>query len=72
MLEFLDKTSADVIFNYLKDDFLDYPNGYVLIADMDGESLNEVNEKYNRLHEVILKHELEFFKIPKFRKNIIL
>ena len=69
MLEFLDKISADVIFNYLKGEFLDYPNGYVLIADMDGSSLKDVNEKYIRLHEVITKYELVFIKIAETDKQ---
>ncbi|TFG22623.1 MAG: FAD-binding oxidoreductase [Promethearchaeota archaeon] len=69
MLEFLDKISADVIFNYLKGEFLDYPEGYVLIADIDGTTLNEVNEKYNCLHEVMINQKLEFFKIAETEKE---
>ena len=74
MLEFLDKTTTDVVFNYLKSEFMDYPHGYVLIADMDGFSLSEVNENFNYLHRVLTSYELEFYQIAetdKERENLI-
>lgn len=74
LLEFMDKLTVEAVFNHLGGEFLNYPKGYVLIAEVDGNSNNEVEENFSILFDVIIQKNPILHKIatnPEEREKLI-
>jgi glycolate oxidase len=65
LLEFMDKLVLEAVTDYLGGEFIDFPNGYVLLAEVDGESFNEVEEKFSVLFDIIIQQNPLYHKIAK-------
>jgi glycolate oxidase len=65
LLEFMDKLIFKAVTDFLGGEFLDFPNGYVLMAEIDGESKREVEENFSILLDLIIQKNPIFFKIAK-------
>ena len=65
LLEFMDKLILKAVAEYLGGEFLDFPNGYVLLAEVDGETVAEVEEIFSRLFDITIKNNPIFYKIAK-------
>ncbi len=65
LLEFMDKLVLKAVTEYLGGEFLDFPNGYVLLAEVDGESINEVEENFSNLFDIIIQKNPIYHKIAK-------
>ncbi len=63
LLEFMDKLTVKASFNYLKDEFLDYPIGYALLAEIDGKNESAVDDEFFNLFSVLKNHNPIFYKI---------
>ncbi len=75
ILEFMDKFILKAIINYLKGDFLNFPKGYVLIIELDGENNKVINEEFEEIKKIIDINTPIFTKIAKDdteRENLIL
>ncbi|MFX0058526.1 MAG: FAD-linked oxidase C-terminal domain-containing protein [Candidatus Hodarchaeota archaeon] len=57
LLEFLDKLTAKAVFENLGGAFIDYPIGYVLLADIEGKSKNEIEVEFSKLHKIMLMNK---------------
>ncbi len=65
LLEFMDKLILKAVTDYLGGEFLDFPNGYVLLAEIDGDNLNVVDENFSILLDIIIQKNPLFYKIAK-------
>ena len=65
LLEFMDKLMLKAVSDFLGGDYLDYPNGYVLLAEIDGDSNREVEEKFSIMLDLIIQKNPIFYKIAK-------
>ncbi len=65
LLEFMDKLILKAVTDYLGGEFLDIPNGYVLLAEIDGDSLSEVDENFSILLDIIIQKNPIFYRIAK-------
>ncbi|MFX1316755.1 MAG: FAD-binding and (Fe-S)-binding domain-containing protein [Promethearchaeota archaeon] len=69
LLEFMDKLILKAVTNYLGGEFYDFPNGYVLLAEIDGETMEEVNQNFSQLFDIIIQKNPIFYKIAKNSKE---
>lgn len=69
LLEFLDKLTTKVVFEYLRGDFLNYPEGYVLIADIDGFNSDEIEKSFLKLHTIMVSNNPLISKIAADEKE---
>lgn len=65
MLEYMDKVILSAVADYLGGEFLDFPEGYALLAEMDGNSEQEVENNFDTLFELIIACDPLFYKIAK-------
>ncbi len=65
LLEFMDKLILKAVSEYLGGEFLDFPNGYVLLAEVDGATKREVEENFSILFDIIIQKNPLFHKIAK-------
>ncbi len=65
LLEFMDKLILKAVSEYLGGEFLDFPNGYVLLAEVDGVTEREVEENFSILFDIIIQKSPLFHKIAK-------
>ena len=65
LLEFMDKLILKAVSEYLGGEFLDFPNGYVLLAEVDGVTKREVEENFAILFDIIIQKNPLFHKIAK-------
>ncbi|MFW9939839.1 MAG: FAD-linked oxidase C-terminal domain-containing protein [Candidatus Thorarchaeota archaeon] len=65
LLEFMDKLLLKAVTDFLRGEFLDFPNGYVLLAEIDGDSNREVEEKFSNMLDLIIQKNPIFYKIAK-------
>lgn len=65
LLEFLDKLMLKAVTDFLGGEFFDFPNGYVLLAEVDGDSYEEVEGKFSILLDIVIQHKPIFYKIAK-------
>ncbi len=65
LLEFMDRVTVKAIFDYVKGEFLDYPLGYALLAEIDGRNEKAVEEEFSTLFDIIIRHDPIFNKIAK-------
>jgi glycolate oxidase len=63
LLEFMDKLMLKAVTDYLGGEFLDFPSGYVLLAEVDGNSTLEVEENFSVLLDLVIQHNPIFHKI---------
>jgi len=73
IMEFLDKTTTKVCFEYLGGEYADYPLGYFLLLEVDGTE-NQVFEEFEELRKICLEKNPKFEKVaqsPKDRDDII-
>ncbi len=65
LLEFMDKIILKAVSKYLSGEFLNFPNGYTLLAEIDGDNINEIDENFSILLEIMLRNNPIFYKIAK-------
>ena len=65
LLEFMDKLILKAVTEYLGGEFFDFPNGYVLLAEVDGETIREVDENFSIMLDIILQKNPIYYKIAK-------
>lgn len=63
LLEFMDKVMLKAIFNYLEGEFLNYPEGYAIMAEIDGRHEGAVEEEFDELFGIFKDHEPIFYKV---------
>ncbi|MFX0072170.1 MAG: FAD-linked oxidase C-terminal domain-containing protein [Candidatus Hermodarchaeota archaeon] len=63
LIEFLDKLTTKAVFEYLGGEFLDYPEGYILLVELDGINEHEITENFRKMHEIMLSQEPLLLKI---------
>ncbi len=63
LLEFMDKIVLKAVTEYLGGEFFDFPSGYVLLAEVDGNSEIEVNEEFAVMFDVIIQKNPKFHRI---------
>ncbi|MFX1329272.1 MAG: FAD-linked oxidase C-terminal domain-containing protein [Promethearchaeota archaeon] len=63
LLEFMDKLILKAVSEYLGGEFLDFPNGYVLLAEVDGNSIIEVDEAFSNMFDIIIQKNPTFHKV---------
>jgi len=65
LLEFMDKVVSSAVYKYLGGEFLSYPEGYVLIAEIDGNNEYEVDEYFSKIFDIIIQKKPIFYKIAQ-------
>ncbi|MFX1499534.1 MAG: FAD-linked oxidase C-terminal domain-containing protein [Promethearchaeota archaeon] len=63
LLEFMDKVVLRAVTEYLGGEFLDFPNGYILLAEVDGNSEREVEDEFARMFDIIIQKKPIFQKV---------
>jgi glycolate oxidase len=63
LLEFMGKIVLKAVSEYLGGEFFDFPRGYVLLAEVDGNSEIEVNESFSIMFDIIIQKNPIFHKI---------
>jgi glycolate oxidase len=63
LLEFMDKLLLKAVSEYLGGEFLEFPKGYVLLAETDGPSMLEVDETFAKMLDLIIQKNPLFHKI---------
>ncbi len=63
LLEFLDRLTTQAVFEYLGGEFENYPKGYVLLAEIDGNNEKEISENFSKLNDILLEREPILHKI---------
>ncbi|MFX1417668.1 MAG: FAD-binding and (Fe-S)-binding domain-containing protein [Promethearchaeota archaeon] len=63
LLEFMDKLILKAVTDYLGGEFYDFPNGYVLLAEVDGDSTREVDEIFTIMFDIIIQKNPIFHKV---------
>lgn len=63
LLEFMDKIVIKAVYEYLGDEFLEYPDGYALLAEIDGNSDKEIEESFSKLLDIIIQKKPIYYKI---------
>ncbi len=74
LLEFIDKVVIKAIYEYLGGEFLDYPIGYVLMAEVDGDNDYEIDENFSILFDIMIQRNPIFHKIaesPEERDKLV-
>lgn len=68
LLEFMDETTTKASFEYLGGEFLSYPKGIVLLAEVDGNK-TQVESDFTKLFKIIMKYNPKFHKIAESDKE---
>jgi glycolate oxidase len=63
LLEFMDKLILKAATDYLGGEFLDFPSGYVLLTEVDGNTIREVEETFSVLLDLVIQYNPIFYKI---------
>lgn len=69
LLEFMDRLILKAVTEFLGGEFFDYPNGYLLLAEIDGDSSREVDEKFSTLLDIIIQYNPIFHKIANTKEE---
>lgn len=56
LLEFLDLLTTKAVFENLGGEFITYPLGYVLLADLESRSEKGIEEEFKKLNQIMLKN----------------
>ncbi len=65
LLEFMDKLILQAVTDYLGEEFLEFPNGYALLAEIDGANEIEVEENFSLLFDIIIQYQPIFNRIAR-------
>lgn len=65
LLEFMDKLILEAVTDYLGGEFVDFPNGYVLLAEVDGDNPKAVDENFSVMFDIIIQNKPIFHRIAK-------
>lgn len=65
LLEFMGKTILKAVKEYMGGEFQDFPSGYVLLAEVDGDSHHSVEETFSKVFDLIIQKKPIFSKIAK-------
>ncbi len=65
LLEFIDKVVIKAIYEYLGGEFFEYPVGYVLMAEVDGDNDYEIEENFSILFDIMIQKNPIFHKIAE-------
>ncbi|MFX0003462.1 MAG: FAD-binding and (Fe-S)-binding domain-containing protein [Candidatus Hodarchaeota archaeon] len=63
LLEFMDKLILKAVTEYLGGEFFDFPMGYVLLAEVDGNSPREIDEEFSNMFDIIIQKKPIFYKV---------
>ncbi len=63
LLEFMDKLILRAVTEYLGGEFFDFPSGYVLLAEVDGDSIAEVEEEFANMFDIIIQRNPIFHRV---------
>ncbi len=63
LLEFMDKIILRAVTEYLGGEFFDFPEGYVLLAEVDGNTSIEVEESFAVMFDIIIQKNPIYNKI---------
>ncbi len=63
LLEFMDKLILKAVTEYLGGEFADFPKGYVLLAEVDGNSAREVDDEFAIMFDIIIQKKPIFQKV---------
>ncbi|MFX0021957.1 MAG: FAD-linked oxidase C-terminal domain-containing protein [Candidatus Hermodarchaeota archaeon] len=63
LLEFMDKIILKAVTEFLGGEFFDFPNGYVLLAEVDGNSEHEVEESFSVMYDIVIQKNPIYNKI---------
>ncbi|MHA2126516.1 MAG: FAD-binding and (Fe-S)-binding domain-containing protein [Promethearchaeota archaeon] len=63
LFEFMDKVTVCAIFDYLGDEFQQYPKEYALLAEIDGINEESVEAEFSILFDILIKQHPTFYKI---------
>ncbi len=69
LLEFLDYLTTKAVFQNLGGEFLEYPLGYVLLADVESKSTEGIEEEFEKLNQIMLKQHPIFNKVAETEKE---
>ncbi|TFG24673.1 MAG: FAD-binding oxidoreductase [Promethearchaeota archaeon] len=69
LLEFMDKLILEAVTDYLGGEFVDFPNGYVLLAEVDGDNPKAVDENFSVMFDIIIQNKPIFHRIAKNSKE---
>jgi glycolate oxidase len=69
LLEFMDKVILEAVTDYLGGEFLDFPSGYVLLGEVDGNSKEELEHKFARMFDIIIGKNPIFHRIAQSEKE---
>ncbi len=72
LLEFMDKLILKAVSEFLGGEFLDFPNGYVLLAETDGNSIEEVDQTFAIILDIIIQKNPIFHKIANLPLDIMI
>jgi len=65
LLEFMDKYTMTAVYDYLGGEFKTYPDGNVLLAEIDGKNEKAVEEDFAVMFDIIIQKNPKFHKIAK-------
>ncbi len=63
LLEFMDKVVLKAVSEYLGGEFLEFPDGYILLAEVDGNSAREVDDEFASMFDIIIKKKPIFNRV---------
>ncbi|MFW9968830.1 MAG: FAD-linked oxidase C-terminal domain-containing protein [Candidatus Odinarchaeota archaeon] len=63
LLEFMDKLTLKAVTEFLGGEFFDFPNGYVLLAEVDGGSEMEIDDSFSNMFDAIIQKNPIYHKI---------
>lgn len=65
LLEFMDKVILKAVAEYLGGIFYDFPQGYVLLAEVDGDTEAEIEETFSIMFDIIIQHGPIYHRIAR-------
>jgi glycolate oxidase len=68
MMEFLDKTTTKVCFDYLGGEYAKYPNGYFLLLETDGTQM-QVQEEFSNIDKIAQAESPKFSKLAQISSD---
>ncbi|MFX0005774.1 MAG: FAD-linked oxidase C-terminal domain-containing protein [Promethearchaeota archaeon] len=63
LLEFMDKVILKAVTEFLGGEFYDFPDGYVLLAEVDGYTKTEVEESFAAMFDIIIQKNPIYHKV---------
>jgi glycolate oxidase len=63
LLEFMDRVILNAVTDFLGEEFLNFPEGYALLAEIDGNSINEVENNFSAMLDIIIQKNPISYKV---------